>query len=156
MILVILLCATANVIDKLPQVGEVERQAGRLACQVLQHYQPPRFLALDIRSDGDSKSYFYLSLGGPNLNLPQPLDIQTNLDGWGQLSFERVSVCVYLTSLSSSLSNSSPPSSSSPSSCPQVEELGDGQLVAVTMQLIEEARIMARFVLFSPSSSLSL
>ena len=29
----------------------------------------------------------------------------------------------------------------------QVEELGDSQLVAVTMQLIEEARMMARFVL---------
>ena len=152
MILVILLCATANVIDKLPQVGEVERQAGRLACQVLQHYQPPRFLALDIRSDGDSKSYFYLSLGGPNLNLW----IFRQIWMGGDNLVLSVSVCVYLTSLSSSLSNSSPPSSSPSSSCPQVEELGDGQLVAVTMQLIEEARIMARFVLFSPSSSLSL
>ena len=41
------------------------------------------------------KVTFYLSLGGPNLNLPQPLDIQTNLDGWGQLSFERIGVCVF-------------------------------------------------------------
>ena len=31
--------------------------------------------------------------------------------------------------------------------CYQVEELGDSQLVAATMQLIEEARLMARFIM---------